>query len=306
MDLFSDFWFWAFWIQNILIYLTYKFPPASSLALINEFLQKFRYYLFRKKSPGRRKEDFWILYPYVKEIKNEHPNWGISRIHSEILMLGFKISRTTIQRILKYLEKAPRPTSGIKQWMRILNHIQEYAVQMDFCQIKSITGKTFFCLAFIHIQSRKIIHFNLTFHPSRAWVLRQIQEAKEQFEDLHFLIQDNDILFSGKLIGEGIRKLGVSVINTPIASPWYNCYIERWNGSFRRECLDHIPVFSLNHAQAVASEYINYYNNWRPHLALNKNSPEGRVVTFPSYTSKLLKKKVLGGLHHVYFHSEVA
>ncbi len=80
--------------------------------------------------------------------------------------------------------------------------------------------------------------------------------------------------------------------------------MERWFGSVRRECLNHIPIFSLGHAQAITSEYVNYYNFWRPHLALNKDSPCGRAVTFSSYTSKVIKRKVLGGLHHIYINVE--
>ncbi|MDI7225208.1 integrase core domain-containing protein [Leptospira santarosai] len=74
----------------------------------------------------------------------------------------------------------------------------------------------------------------------------------------------------------------------------------------RRECFNHIPIFSLNHAHYVAQEYVQYYNLWRPHLALNRDSPCGRKVSVPSPTSKVIKRKVLGGLHHVYFHSEAA
>lgn len=86
--------------------------------------------------------------------------------------------------------------------------------------------------------------------------------------------------------------------------PWCNGIMERWFGSVRRECLNHIPIFSLGHAQAITSEYVNYYNFWRPHLALNKDSPCGRAVTFSSYTSKVIKRKLLGGLHHIYINVE--
>lgn len=114
------------------------------------------------------------------------------------------------------------------------------------------------------------------------------------------------MLFSGRKIFEGLRELGIDSVVTPPASPWCNWIMERWFGSLRRECLNHIPILSLNHAQYTIGEYVNYYNFWRLHLALNKDSPCGRVATFPTPTSKIIKRKVLGGLHHIYFNSEVA
>ncbi|MFX3540363.1 integrase core domain-containing protein, partial [Leptospira borgpetersenii] len=108
------------------------------------------------------------------------------------------------------------------------------------------------------------------------------------------------------IILNGLQELGIQSLHTPPASPWCNGIMERWFGSLRRECLNHIPIFSLHHAHRVAQEYVDYYNHWRPHLALNKDSPCGRVVTFPTPTSKVIKRKVLGGLHHVYLNSEVA
>lgn len=171
---------------------------------------------------------------------------------------------------------------------------------MDLCRIQTMYGKTLYALAFIHVSSRKIVHLNITSNPSRDWVLRQIREAKSLCKEFEILLRDNDILFSGRRILLGLEALGIQSLHTPIASPWCNGIMERWFGSFRRECLNHIPIFSLAHAQAISSEYVNYYNVWRPHLALNKDSPAGRPISYPSSTSKVIKRKVLGGIHHLY------
>ncbi|TGK05472.1 transposase [Leptospira langatensis] len=305
MDFLFDFWFWTCLIQNLFLFLANKFPPAVAVGSIKDLIRALKSF-FGKKSHGREKTLFWMIYPIALNLKRENPLWGATRIHAEILLLGFKVSLSTIKRILDRIRNLPDPLKGVSSWFQMVEHIGEYALAMDFCRINTLTGNTLFALNFIHIQSRKIVHCNITTNPSRKWVLQQIQEAKASIPNCFFLIQDNDVLFSGKLIASGLQDLGIIPLHTPLASPWYNCYIERWNGSLRRECLDHIPIFSINHAHSVVSEYINYYNFWRPHLSLNKDSPAGRSISFPSASSKINKRKVLGGLHHIYSWKNVA
>ncbi|MDI7230549.1 integrase core domain-containing protein, partial [Leptospira santarosai] len=264
--------------------------------------------LLNLKIQGRHPmREYWKIYRQIRDMLKDNSNWGASRIHSELLMLGFNASLSTVKRIIKRIKNlTSRPFNGWNAWLLFISQIKDYTVAMDFFKIQTIYGITLYSLAFIHIGSRKIVHFNITLNPTRDWVLRQIEEAKSLCPDLEILLSDNDVLFGGSKILDGLKKLGISSLHSPPASPWYNGIMERWFGSLRRECFNHIPVFSLNHAQFIAGEYINYYNFWRPHLALNKDSPSGRVVTFPSPSSKIINRKVLGGLHHVYFHSEVA
>ncbi len=99
------------------------------------------------------------------------------------------------------------------------------------------------------------------------------------------------MLFSGRKIFEGLRELGIDSVVTPPASPWCNWIMERWFGSLRRECLNHIPILSLNHAQYTIGEYVNYYNFWRLHLALNKDSPCGRWLHFQLLPPRLSNEK---------------
>ncbi|WP_423790291.1 integrase core domain-containing protein [Leptospira ellisii] len=261
----------------------------------------------KKKSKGRSKlSKYWEIYDQIKDMLKNPAGWGAERIHSELLLLGFSISLSSVKRIMKRILKPYNPFGGNwNAWMNFISQMKEFAVAMDLCRIQTAYGDTLFLLAFIQIETRKIIHSNITLAPTRDWVLRQIQEAKELCPDFEILIRDNDMLFSGRKIFEGLRDLGIDSVVTPPASPWCNGIMERWFGSLRRECLNHIPILSLNHAQYTVGEYVNYYNFWRPHLALNKDSPCGRVTTFPSPTSKIIKRQVLGGLHHIYFHSEV-
>nr|WP_232300703.1 integrase core domain-containing protein [Leptospira interrogans] len=252
-----------------------------------------------------RKQQYWKIYRHVQDMLKNDFTWGAARIHSEILSLGFDISLTGVKEIIKRILKSNHPFRGSwNVWLNLISQIKDYTLAMDLCHIQTIYGKTLYALAFIHLGSRKIIHINITTNPTRLWVLRQIQEAKSHCSQFQILLRDNDVLFSGNKILKGLEKLDIQSLHTPLASPWCNGIMERWFGSLRRECLNHIPIFSLNHAHYVAQEYVQYYNHWRPHLSLNKDSPCGRVMSFPSTTSKVIKRKVLGGLHHVYLNME--
>ncbi|ULH30495.1 integrase core domain-containing protein [Leptospira weilii] len=298
-------WLWIFLFENLLLYILYKIPPAKAFDLFTLLFKKVKAPFNTKKQIGRPLE-YWKIYHHVIHMLRDNIRWGASKIHSELLMLGFNTSLSTVKRIIKRIKKPNGPFQGWKAWLFFLSQIKNYTVATDLCRIQTVYGSTLYALAFIHIGSRKIVHFNITLNPTRDWVLRQIQEAKSLCPNFDILLRDNDVLFSGSKIMKGLKELEIASIVTPPASPWCNGIMERWFGSLRRECFNPIPVFSLNHAQFIAGEYINYYNFWRPHLALNKDSPSGRVVSFPTSDSKLIKRKVLSGLHHVYFHSEVA
>lgn len=290
-------------IENLLLYFLRKIPPSLCIRMIQTLIQKFRSY-YKIKKQGRPFE-YWKIYHHIFDMIQNNADWGASKIHSEILKLGFHPSLSTVKRIIKRILKGFNPFNNHwKFWLQLLDHFKNEIVAMDLCRIQTVYGTTLYALAFIHHSTRKIVHFNITDHPTRDWVLRQIQEAKYLCSEFQVLLRDNDVLFSGSKILKGLKDLEIASLVTPPASPWCNGIMERWFGSLRRECFNHIPVFSLKHAHRVAQEYIEFYNLWRPHLALNKDSPCGRVVTFPAPTSKVIKRKVLGGLHHIYFHSE--
>ncbi|OMI15776.1 integrase core domain-containing protein [Leptospira weilii] len=295
-------WFWICLFENLLLYLLYKIPPKKVFHLFTLSVKKVKALFNTKKQIGRPLE-YWKIYYHIIDMLRNNIYWGASRIHSELLMLGFQPSLSSVKRIIKKIKNPSRPFQGWKAWL-LLSQIKDYTLAMDLCRIQTIYGTTLYALAFIKLGSRKIVHFNITPNPTRNWILLQIQETKSLCSNFGILLRDNDVLFSGSKILNGLKELDIASLVTPPASPWCNGIMERWFGSLRRECFNHIPVFSLNHAHFIAGEYINYYNLWRPHLALNKDSPNGRLITFPS--SKVIKRKVLGGIHHVYLNSEVA
>ena len=99
-------------------------------------------------------------------------------------------------------------------------------------------------------------------------------------------------VFTARVSAMGIRDRPI----TP-RSPWQNGIAERLIGSIRRECLDHVVVLGEAHLRRVLATYVDYYNQARPHLALQKDAPLRRTV---QRIGRLVAIPVLGGLHHQY------
>ena len=94
-----------------------------------------------------------------------------------------------------------------------------------------------------------------------------------------------------------IRAMGIR--DRPVAahSPWHNGHVERFIGSIRRECLDHVVVFGEAHLRRILKAYAAYYNEIRTHLSLDKDAPNSRRS---QTVGAIVALPILGGLHHQY------
>jgi putative transposase len=229
----------------------------------------------------------------IKRMAADNPLWGAPRIHGEMLKLGFDISESTV---LRYMPKSPRRTTG-QRWKTFLKNHSSEIISLDFFVVPTITFKVLHVLAFLSHERRKIIHFNVTHHPTSEWATQQLRNAFCDEQPLKFLIRDRDSKF-GEAFTHSVEALGIRPILTAYRSPWQNGYAERLIGSIRRECLDHVIVFNETHLRGILKEYIRYYNTQRTHLGGNKDSPETREVQAEGEIDKIA---VANGLHHFYF-----
>jgi putative transposase len=145
---------------------------------------------------------------------------------------------------------------------------------------------------------RRILHFNVTAHPTAEWTGQQLREAFPFDQHPRYLLRDRDTIF-GQDFREPLGDMGIEeVLSTP-RSPWQRAYIERVIGSIRRECLDHVIVFDERSLRRILSSYFNYYHRSRTHLSLEKDSPEPRPIQPPEIGPVVALPQV-GGLHHRY------
>jgi transposase InsO family protein len=226
-----------------------------------------------------------------------NPFWGAPRIHGELLKLGIDyISERTVSNII-YKCRPPKPPS--QTWRTFLkNHIHN-TFAMDFFTVPTATFKLLFgCVIILH-ERRKVIHFNITEHPTAEWTAQQIIEACPWDTAPKYLLRDRDSIY-GSVFQNRVKNLDIIEVKTAPRSPWQNPYIERLIGSIRRDCLDHLIVLNEDHLKRVLADYFVYYHNDRTHLGLEKETPLGRPVQKKPKNGKIIKFSRVGGLHHRY------
>jgi putative transposase len=224
----------------------------------------------------------------------ENPTWGAPRIHGELLMLGFDVSERTISR---WMKRAPRDPEPAKRWLAFLRNHREAIAAMDFFTVPTITFGVLYCFFVISHGRRRILHFNITRHPTSLWIVQQLREAFPFELAPRFLIFDRDAKY-GLEVPRAIRSLGMSPIRTSFESPWQNGVAERWVESCRRDLLDYIIAVDERHLKRLLSEYVRYYHEDRTHLGLGKGTPNCRSRSEAS--GHVLSHDRLGGLHHRY------
>ena len=222
-----------------------------------------------------------------------NPLWGAPRIHGELLKLGIEISEATVS---KYMIKRRGPPS--QAWRTFLENHAKEIIALDFFTVPTTTFRILFVLIILSHDRRRVLHVNVTAHPTAAWTARQLLAACGLDEEPRYLLRDRDAIY-GTAFRRQATALGIKEVTTAPQSPWQNPYAERLIGSIRRECLDHVIIMGERHLKRILSSYVDYYHSARTHLSLEKDAPEGRVVQ-PIEKGRVVELKRVGGLHHLY------
>jgi transposase InsO family protein len=222
--------------------------------------------------------------------------WRARRIQGELAMLGLRISLATISR---YLPKS-RPDPGRQQsWRTFLRNHRDLLCAMDFFVVPTARFHLLYAWFLLDHGRRRVLHIDVTAHPSALWVIQQLREAFPEAPHHRYLILDNDAIFSDE-VARSIAGFGINPKRTALRSPWQNGTAERFVGTVRRELLDHVVVLSEDHLRRLLRQYVEYYNAERVHSSLG-NSPEGRaIVQRPDGHARITALRRVGGLHHRY------
>jgi putative transposase len=159
----------------------------------------------------------------------------------------------------------------------------------------------------MEIDSRRILHCNVTEHPTAEWTIQQFREFLAFDHPYRFVIHDRDSIFSAAA-DAALQGFGIRVAKTPVRAPQANAFCERLVGTFRRECLDFLIPLNERHLRKVLAEFVRHYNRGRPHSALGPGIPEPLQAKVPASahrhrlptSHRVVSKPVLGGLHHEY------
>jgi putative transposase len=242
----------------------------------------------------------------ILRLARENPRWGYQRIRGELLRLGCQISASSIRRVLRAHSVDPAPRRASTTWRSFLRRQAAGILACDFFTVDTVWLRRLYVLFLIELGSRRVHLAGVTAHPTGPWVAQQARNLLLELGDrgaaFRFLIRDRDIK-STRAFNDLWRSTGVQIICTPIRAPNANAVAERWVGTIRRECLDHLLIVGRPHLVHVLRSYVEHYNQHRPHRSLGLGTPIPSVRGDPASATalaQLRRRDVLGGLVHEY------
>jgi transposase InsO family protein len=211
-----------------------------------------------RKRVGRPRIDRGLR-DLIRRMSQENPLWGASRIHGELLMLGFEVAQSTVSRCMK---GGRRPPS--QSWKTFLRNHADAIAAIDLCIVPTVTFERLFAFLVVGHDRRRLLWVEVTRHPTAEWLARQMTEAFPWASAPAYLVRDNDGAY-GQVFRARVSAMGIR--DRPISrrSPWQNGIAERLIGTLRRECLDHVVVFGERHLRCVLFGYAAYYNRASQH-----------------------------------------
>ena len=266
----GDRWFWvllrriwAEWNQVLLIV-----KPETVVRWHRAGFRRYWTWKSRRRRPGRPGVAPEI-FDLILRISTANPLWGAPRVHGELLKLGISIAQATVS---KYLVRHRTPPS--QTWRSFLkNHVPDL-VSIDFFTVPTATFRVLFVFVVLRHDRRRIVHVNVTEHPSAAWTAQQIVEAFPWDSAPRYLLRDRDGVY-GPSFTQRVVALGIQPVRTAPRSPWQNPFVERVIGSLRRECLDHLIVLDERHLTRMLREYVDDSHACRTHWTKTRvSSPQ--------------------------------
>ena len=278
---------WSDWRSALAIV-----QPETVLAWHRAGFRLFWTWKVRRGQPGRPVISREVR-DLIRKMCRENPGWGAPRIHGELLKLGIDIGESSVS---KYMVRCRKPPS--QTWRTFLENHAQQMVSIDFFTVPTLRFQVLYVFLVMAHDRRRILHFNVTAHPTAEWTGQQLREAFPFDQPPRYLLRDRDAIF-GDDFREQVRDMGIREVLSAPRSPWQRAYVERVIGSIRRECLDHIIVFQESSLRRTLNSYFDYYHRSRTHLSLGKDSPEPRPIQPPKMGSVVAVPQV-GGLHHRY------
>jgi transposase InsO family protein len=299
----------------VMIWLARWFDWRSALRIVTPetftrwHRQGFRlFWRWKSKSgrPGLPKD----VRALIRRMALENPTWGQERIANELLLkLGLPVSPRTVRKYMpKHCVGGPGKRLQSQRWSTFVRNHAQAIVACDFCVAVTATFRILYVFVVIEHASRKILHVNVTTHPTAEWTLHQLREAIPADHAYRFLIHDRDAIFSQQL-DQQVRNLGLRVLQTPPRAPQANAICERVLGTLRRENFDCMILLSENHLRRLMTQWVMHYNEGRPHMSLGPGIPQPPAslpVLLHTHRHRLPEHRhvgarpILGGLHHDY------
>jgi putative transposase len=235
----------------------------------------------------------------VQQLAMQNPRWGHRRIQGELLGLGHRIGEGTIRGILAAAGLTPAPRRASPSWRQFLTCQASGILSCDFLHADTVFLRRLYVFFVMEIETRRVHILGVTAHPTGAWAAQQarnlLMDLGEHAGHFKFLIRDRDSKFTCAF-DEVFAGNGTRIIKTPVRSPLANSFAERYVGTLRRECLDHLLIHGEQHLRQILTEYARHYNDHRPHQSREQRSPRHEPGEAIDMTARIRRRQAVQGL----------
>ncbi len=253
-------------------------------------------------TPGRPPIDPEIRRLAIR-LARENPTWGYRRIHGELARLGHRVAASTVWKILRAAGIDPTRDRTGPSWAEFIRSQAKAIIATDFACVDTALLRRFHVLFFIEIGTRRVHLAGITTNPTGPWTTQAARNLLMRLPDAHgfrFLIRDGagqftasfDTVFAGS---------GITAIRTPPRAPQANAYAERWVRTLRHELLDRTIIWNERQLRPLLVEYVEHYNDHRPHRSLDQRAPNDHGDVVPIGPGQPIRRHTTcGGLINEY------
>ncbi|MGE3314909.1 MAG: integrase core domain-containing protein, partial [Planctomycetaceae bacterium] len=282
------------------------FTPDTILRWHRQLIARKWDYSDKRISTGRPRVRQEII-DLALRLARENPTWGCDRIQGSLANVGYCISDTTVENILKAhgLEPAPdrkRQTT----WKTFLKSHWDVLAAADFTTVEVWTRGglvTFYLFFVIHLKTRRVELAGITTSPDSAWMqqtARNLTNAGDGFlSSSRYLILDRDGKYSQEF-RDIIESAGTKIIKLPPRSPNLNAFMERFMRTVKSELLSRMIFFGEASLRRALSQFLAHYHEERNHQGLNNRLIQPGTEVGQS-AGPIRCRQRLGGLLRYYY-----
>ncbi len=243
--------------------------PETLLRWHRELFRRFWHRKSGARSVARRASVSDETIALIRELAAANQLWGAERIRGELLKRGIRVAKTTVQR---HMRDARPPRRDGQAWAAFLCNHAPAIWACDFLPVTDLRFRPLHAFFVIAHGSRRVVPVGVTRHPTDAWVAQQLREATPFGERPRYLARDRDSKY-GPAFARVAAATGSTELRTAYRAPRQNATCERFLGSVRRACLDHVLILGEAHPRRVLREYVRYCNQDRPHQGIRQHIP---------------------------------